>query len=113
MPFTTLSSEFIDWKFAAQNEKKDQLDKALKAIATRARKGLESKNSEALKYDKAAKKLFLIVRHEGQTIYGLEHADITNYKKAEALAKRYFKDLGAGHIERAHIELIKKAVEQF
>lgn len=85
MPFTTLSSEFIDWKFAAQNEKKDQLDKALKAIATRARKGLESKNSEALKYDKAAKKLFLIVRHEGQTIYGLEHADITNYKKLRRL----------------------------
>lgn len=43
MPFTTLSSEFIDWKFAAQNEKKDQLDKALKAIATRARKGLRAK----------------------------------------------------------------------
>ncbi len=112
MSFTTLSSEFIDWKFSSQDEKKDRLDKALKAIAARARKGLDSKKSEALKYDKAAKKLFLIIRHEGQTIYGLEHADIANYKKAQALARRYFKDLGVGQIEPAHIELIKKAIEQ-
>lgn len=113
MPFTTLSPEFIDWKFSAEDEKKDQLDKALKAIAARARKGLDRKNSEALKYDKTAKKLYLIIRHEGQAIYGLEHADIVNYKKPQALAKRYFKDLGAGQIEFDHIELMKKAIEQF
>ena len=58
MSFTTLSSEFIDWKFSAQDEKKDQLDEALKAIAVRARKGLDRKKSEAFKYDKAARKLF-------------------------------------------------------
>ncbi|MFM8860115.1 MAG: hypothetical protein ACKOEW_08510 [Methylocystis sp.] len=112
MSFTTLSPEFIDWKFSAQDEKKDQLDEALKAIAVRARKGLDRKKSEAFKYDKAARKLFLIIRHDGHTIYGLEHADIANYKKAQALAKRYFKDLGAGQIAPDHIELIKKAIEQ-
>ena len=112
MSFTTLSSEFIDWKFSSQEENADQLDKTLKAIAVRARKGLDRKKSEAFKYDKAAKKLFLIIRHEGRTIYGLEHADIASYKKAQALAKRYFKDLGAGQIAPDHIELIKKAIEQ-
>jgi hypothetical protein len=36
MPFTTLSSEFIDWKFSTQDEKKDRLDKALRPGRARA-----------------------------------------------------------------------------
>ena len=57
MPFTTLSSEFIDWKFAAQNEKKDQLDKALKAIdggsygiCLKCKKEIESGRLEIMPY---------------------------------------------------------------